>query len=114
MTRGHDFLIMSGSESDDTSAKKCHNCHLGRWEDQFVQCSECEEYYHICCVEPPGYKGKSKTWICADCIHCDGCGLKQKDLGLGEYLEVRQLIGWRVINTVSLLTFSWLGLTPLS
>lgn len=91
MTRGHDFLILSGSESDGSSnKKKCRNCDLFRWEEHMQTCSECNESYHDTCVDRVNARiaPRAKGWICHKCIHCDGCGKKQVDLGITDCLQV--------------------------
>ncbi|XP_025206271.1 PHD finger protein 14-like [Melanaphis sacchari] len=53
---------------------KCYACGLTGISATMVQCDECSDYYHFCCLDPPVKKTPKVigySWHCAECDQTD-------------------------------------------
>ncbi|CAF4211414.1 unnamed protein product, partial [Rotaria sp. Silwood2] len=57
------------NENDDNSADdEDHVCSICSVENDLIQCTQCHQYYHCQCHEPPlRCPPRSTTWICNNC-----------------------------------------------
>ncbi len=59
---------LSDSNDDDDMHDEDAICHICGGENDLIQCTQCQVYYHCQCHEPPlRCPPRSTTWICNNC-----------------------------------------------